>query len=82
MLAKILALVTEKPVGEAQSCAIPGKTTTILSATFLDKTGRKPGMGGVLVHLEQSKTFNNIYHHFLEAVLGVSVLGLDIGHLW
>lgn len=68
LLLKRLALV----FSEAQTCPIPYLR---LMQYIIEKSETTDGFVGALVYLDESKTFDSIDHHYLEAVLKTGGLG-------
>lgn len=63
VLAKRLTRVMGDVLGEAQTCAIPGRTIhDILHFILysLDLVDKKSGKGGVLVHLDRPNPFDRV----------------------
>lgn len=63
VLAKILAKVMDGIIEEVQTCAIPGSTihnNFHLIRYNLENVNRILGKGGVLIHLDQFKTFGRV----------------------
>lgn len=55
------------------------RSTSILFT--LDRVGKRLGMGGALVRLDQSKVYDTVDHRYFEAFL--AAVSLDLGfHVW
>lgn len=78
LLAKRLARIVQGLVWEAQSCDISGRfihDNLHLIRYSIERVGQTSDKGGVLVHLDQSKTFDRLNHEYLVVVLEVTCLG-------
>ena len=78
VLAKRLALVVGRLVGDAQTCAIPNRSihdNLHLTRYIIERVGKEPGMGGALINLDQSKAFDRVDHQYLAAVLRAAGFG-------
>ncbi len=78
VLANRLALVVEKLVGEAQTCAIPGRSihdNLHLVRYIIERVSNKPGFGRAMINVDQSKAFDRVDHRYLAAVLRAAGLG-------
>ncbi len=65
VLAKRLARVVGSVVGDSQTCAIPGRSIDNLHLVryIVERVGnKKPGFGGALINLNQSKAFDRVDH--------------------
>lgn len=72
VFAKRLALVVGSLVGEAESSASPSRfiqESLHFMRCIIERVGNTAGFRVALTHLDQSKAFNKVDHHYFEAVL-------------
>lgn len=80
MLAKRLARVAERLVGEAHTRPIFGRMiqdNLHLIRYTIDRIGKKHRMAGALVHLDQSKAFDRFDHYYFGAFLKATSFNSD-----
>lgn len=79
-LAKSLAWVGDGLVGEAQTCAVPGRSIQddlYLICYILEEINSKSGSGGEVIHLDYEKVFDMVDHRHLGSVFVCVRLGSE-----